>query len=161
MYEDAKDGGDWCAEDDGKLWSFVRRHEERVERGIGGGDWRALSYWSPHWHIIGLAEEFESDSSSSCVRWFGELATTQFSPENELTEGELGTVERKAAEAAGAGAVDGEGSEPCECAECGSASFSPIWEAGAALMDKRWCERIGRRQQKRLAAAFEWAIGDR
>ena len=104
---------------------------------------------------------FESDSSSSCVRWFGELATTQFSPENELTEGELEIVERKAAEAAGAGAVAVGGSERCECAECGSASFSPIWEAGAALMDKRWTERIGRRQQKRLAAAFEWAIGDR
>ena len=104
---------------------------------------------------------FESDSSSSCVRWFGELATTQFSPENELTEGELGTVERKAAEAAGAGAVDGEGSGRCECAECGSASFLSIWEAGAALMDKSWTERIGRRQQQRLAAAFEWAIGDR
>ena len=29
-------------------------------------------------------------------------------------------------------------------------------------MDKSWTERIGRRQQqKRLAAAFEWAIGDR
>ena len=27
-------------------------------------------------------------------------------------------------------------------------------------MDKRWTERIGRRQQQRLAAAFEWAIGD-
>ena len=207
MYEDAKDEGDWCAEDDGKLWAFVRRHEERVERGIGGGDWRALSYWSPHWHIIGLAEEFEaddpdaqggwvarrirslerftlhrekgyedmvgtsmyllshatfeSDSSSDCVRWFGELATTQFSPENELTERELETVERKAAEAAGAGPVDGEHSEPCECAECGSVSFSPIWEAGAALIDKSWTERIGRRQQQRLAAAFEWAIGDR
>jgi hypothetical protein len=207
MYEVAKMAGDWCAEDDGKLWSFVRRHEERVERGIGGGDWRALSYWSPHWHIIGLAEEFEaddpdaqggwvarrirslerftlhrekgyedmvgtsmyllshatfeSDSSSDCVRWFGSLATTQFSPETELTERELETVERKAAEAAGAGPVDGERSEPCECAECGSVSFSPIWEAGAALMDKSWTERIGRRQRQRLAAAFEWAIGDR
>jgi len=28
-------------------------------------------------------------------------------------------------------------------------------------MDKRWTERIGRRQQQRLAAAFEWAIDDR
>jgi len=28
-------------------------------------------------------------------------------------------------------------------------------------MDKSWTERIGRRQQKRLAAAFEWAIDDR
>ena len=88
---------------------------------------------------------FESDSSSSCVRWFGELATTQFSPENELTEGELESVERKAAEAAGAGAVAVGGSGRCECAGCGSVSFSSIWEAGAALMDKSWTERIGRR----------------
>ena len=82
-------------------------------------------------------------------------------PAHRTTERELETVERKAAEAAGAGAVDDEDSERCGCAECGSDSFSPIWEAGAALMDKRWTERIGRRQQKRLAAAFEWAIGDR
>jgi hypothetical protein len=28
-------------------------------------------------------------------------------------------------------------------------------------MDKSWCERIGREQQRRLSAAFEWAIGER
>ena len=36
MYEDAKDGGDWCAEDDGKLWSFVRRRS-----GAAAVRWRA------------------------------------------------------------------------------------------------------------------------
>ena len=31
----------------------------------------------------------------------------------------------------------------------------------SGVIDKSWTERIGRRQQQRLAAAFEWAIGDR
>jgi len=79
---------------------------------------------------------------AAVVRWAGNDAVLD---ENELTEGELETVERKAAEAAGAGAVGVEGSGRCECAGCGSVSFSSIWEAGAALMDKSWTERIGRR----------------
>lgn len=182
-------------------WKWVREEED---------DWRAATYWSPHWHVLGLSEEFEADegseseqwrvrrirsleafslhdeegyadmagtamyllshasfeadTSKDCVRWFGSLATTAFSPEEELSEGALSVVERYAEEAAAAPAARGESvpeeeEEPCE--ECGSGSFSPIWDAGAALADQGWCERIGREQQQRLAAAFEWAIGER
>jgi len=209
LYNAALGAGTWDEEADGKLWSFVRQQSKRVERGIGGGDWRSLTYWSPHWHILGLAEEFEADdpdaqdgwvarrvrsltpfklqkdagyddmvgaaryllshgtfetdTSKDCVRWFGELATTKFSPEEELSEGSLSVIERKAAEAAAVSKEDGDGfadeTEPCEV--CGSESRSPIWDAGGALMDKSWCQRIGKEQQRKLSAAFEWAIGDR
>lgn len=108
---------------------------------------------------------FESDTSKDCVRWFGELATTKFSPKEELSEGSFKVVKRKAAEAAAVAPESGEEAsgegerEPCE--NCESESFSPIWEAGRALMDEGWCNRIGREQQRKLAAAFEWAIGER
>jgi hypothetical protein len=208
VFEEAKASGAWEVEEDGKKWAFVRSREKRVERGIGEGrDWRGLTYWSPHWHILGLCEDFEADdpdeqdgwvarnirslerfqlhnsegyedmvgaaryllshgsfetgTSKDCVRWFGELATTKFSPEEELSEGTLSVVERMAKEAAESHEERGEGSEEEECENCGNGSMSPIWEAGAALMDKGWCQRIGREQQRRLTAAFEWSIGER
>jgi hypothetical protein len=189
------------AEDpEGGIWAWIR---ERAE------DWRDLTYWSPHYHIVGLARDveadrggesdvwrfrrirslerftltekagyddmaglsryllshltFQSDASTDSVRWFGELATAKFSPEEELSEGSLSTVERLAEEVVGG--VDDRGDEghqeECECEECGASSMSPIWEAGGALMDRSWCERIGAEQQRRLSAAFEWAIGER
>lgn len=209
MYAEAQESGDWNPDDDGKLWSFVRGRERRMERGIGNGEtWRDLSYWSPHWHVLGLAEDFEADdpdeqegwvarrvrslesfqlhddagyqdmvgaaryllshatfetdTSKDCVRWFGDLATTKFSPEEELSEGSLSVIERKAKEAAESHEERGEGeAEEEECGNCGSRSRSPIWEAGGALMDEGWCQRIGREQQRKLSAAFEWAIGER
>jgi len=206
-FSEAQRLGKWDESRDGKLWAFVRNRSKRLERGLTPSDWRDLTYWSPHWHILGLCEDFEdddpdaqggwvarrirslspfklhdtdgysdmvgaaryllshgtfeSDTSKDCVRWFGELATTQFSPESELSEGALAVIERKAREVAGSDdRGDGEEEEPeCEC--CGSRSFSPIWEAGGALMDPGWCQRIGREQEARLVAAFEWAIGER
>lgn len=202
LFEEAKERDQWDPETDGRLWAFVRDHD----RG-----WRSLTYWSPHWHIIGLARDFEaddpdsqegwiarrirslkpfklhkdegyndmvgaamyllshatfeSDTSKDCIRWFGDLATTVFSPEEELSEGSLSVVERKAREAAESvpeGGEKGPGEEEGEeCENCGSTSRSPIWEAGQALQDPGWCQRIGREQQRKLKAAFEWAIGDR
>ena len=171
--------------------------------------WRSLTYWSPHWHIVGLCREFEADeqdeqdgwvarrirsfaphtglrdreayddlvggvrylmshatfesgTSRDCVRWFGELATTKFQPEEELSEGSYDVIDRVVREVVGSDDGDGEGpeeSEECEC--CGSRSWSPIWDAGAALADPGWCDRIGRDAERRLVAAFEWAIGER
>lgn len=108
---------------------------------------------------------FETGTTRDCVRWFGDLATTKFSPERELSEGALATIERVTEEVVGPGddrgdeAAHDEESEPCE--ECGATSRSPIFEAGAALMDPAWCERIGRDREHRLLVAFEWAIGER
>lgn len=202
LYEEAKERGEWDPDAEGRLWAFVRSHERR---------WRSLTYWSPHWHILGLARDFEaddpdeqegwvarrirslkpfklhaeegyrdmvgaamyllshatfeSDTSKDCVRWFGDLATTQFSPESEISEGALAVIERKAREAAESGPDRGEDAPPEEeeepCENCGATSRSPIWEAGHALADPGWCDRIGRDQQRKLSAAFEWAIGER
>ena len=185
------------------IWQWVR--EERPER------WRSLTYWSPHYHIIGLCRDFEADdleeqdgwvarrirslspyedlsdmeayddmvgaaryilshatfegdSQRDCVRWFGELATTNFRPEEQLSEEALTAIEKRTEEAVGGveeDVEDSESEENEECEECGSRSRSPIWDAGDALQDRRWCERIGREQQQRLTAAFEWAIGER
>jgi hypothetical protein len=186
------------------IWRWIRT--ERAE------NWRDLTYWSPHYHIIGLCRDFEADdpdeqdgwvarrirsvdpmtalsdpdsysdvvglirylmshatfesgTSRDCVRWFGEMATTKFQPEEEVSEGALSTIERITEEVVGQPEEDEEGGagveEDDECEECGATSRSPIWEAGAALMDKGWCERIGRDREQRLLVAFEWAIGER
>jgi len=209
LYREAIASGDWDPEADGKKWAFIRRRDARLEREIGNGeDWRALTYWSPHWHVLGLSTEFEADdpnaqdgwvarnirslesfklhsesayddmvgaaryllshgtfetdTSKDCVRWFGELATTKFSPEEELSEGALSVVERLAKEAAESHEErEEETPENEECGVCGSRSRSPIWDAGGALCDPGWCQRIGREQERRLQAAFEWAIGER
>lgn len=174
--------------------------------------WRAPTYFSPHFHIIGLSDDFEendpeaqdgwvaerlstmdrfeglhdkdglddmagaaryvmshatfeADSSKDCVRWFGSLATTNFSPEQELSEGAQSVLMRHVEEVVNGGSPDGEeGEEEC-CDECGATSRSPIWDAGYALQDKGWCQRIseryGRERERELQAAFEWAIGER
>ena len=181
--------------------------------------WRQLTYWSPHWHIVGLCEDFEADdpeeqdgwvaqridreggrsafkpyhglrdresyeevvgtvrylmshatfesgTSRDCVRWFGELATTKFQPEEELSDGSYATIDRVVREVVreGVEGEEGEGEieeEPEECECCGSRSWSPIWDAGGALSDPGWCDEIGREAERRLVAAFEWAIGER
>jgi hypothetical protein len=193
------------------IWQWIL--DERPE------SWRTLTYWSPHYHIIGLCRDFDADdpeaqdgwvahridrqggrsafkpytglrdqesyeevvgtvrylishgtfesgTSRDCVRWFGDLATTNFQPDEELSEGSYGVIDRVVREVVeeGAGEEEGDGigveeADECEC--CGSRSWSPIWEAGGALMDKGWCQRIGRDQQRRLTAAFEWSIGER
>lgn len=150
-HPDEQDG--WVARRIRSLESFKLHGIEGYEDMVG-----AAMYLLSH-------ATFEKDTSKDCVRWFGELATTKFLPKEELSEGALDVVERKASEAAAVAPESGEESsgegesEPCE--NCGSTSFSPIWEAGWALMDERWCDRIGRERERRLSAAFEWVIGER
>lgn len=208
LYELAKREGNWDPDEQGKLWTWVRQHER---------DWRQLTYWSPHWHILGLCRDFDADdpdaqdgwvarrirslnsfrtterkgfqdmfgssmyllshmgfetnSSKDSIRWFGSLATTQFSPEEALSPGKWNVIQRKSEEVAmgrlddvdeeseggGWGSVE---DDIDSCEVCGSTSFSPIWEAGYALMDQSWCQRVGREQVDRLSVAFEWAIGE-
>ena len=112
---------------------------------------------------------FETGSTRDCVRWFGSLSTRSFQPSEELSDGAESAIERLVEETLGQPPKDGEEKsqkilgepEPDECDNCGSTSFSSIFEAGGALLDQGWCERIGREQERRLQAAFEWAIGDR
>jgi len=50
------DGGD----DGPKLWRWVREHPK---------GWRSLTYWSPHWHVIGLCADFEADDPDAQDGW--------------------------------------------------------------------------------------------
>lgn len=111
---------------------------------------------------------FETRSSSDCIRWFGDLATNQFSPKNELSSGVLDVIKRMVKET-GENDPDGEDeNDPLlslekddGCVNCGSVAQSPIWKAGRMLQDQRWCAQIGIKQQRKLTVAFEWAIGER
>jgi hypothetical protein len=191
----------------GGIWKWIR--EELPQ------NWRRNTYWSPHFHVLGLCRDmeanhpsqqdgwnavrirslkpfarttdkegmdsmisafrylldhgtFETDSTRDCVRWFGSLSTRNFQPSEELSEGAESAIERLVDETLGQHQKDGDGDsqeipwvpEPEQCDNCGSTSFSSIFEAGGALLDQGWCERIGREQERRLRTAFEWAIGD-
>lgn len=177
------------------MWQWVR--EELP------ADWRFYTYWSPHWHIIGLSADFqendpdaddgwvvqrlrtleaytsvtdrdateetigtamyllshapfEPDSSRDCVRWFGDCSTASFSAEEELSDGSRRAIDRLVEELM----ERDDDEEPPECDNCGSTTFSSIFDAGAALLDRGWTERIGREQERRLRTAYEWAIGE-
>ena len=193
------------------IWRWLM--DERPE------NWRELTYWSPHYHIIGLCRDFDADdpeeqdgwvahridrqggrsafkpytglrdresyeevvgtvrylmshatfesgTSRDCVRWFGELATANFQPDEALSEGSYDVIDRVVREVVNDG-VEEEDGDGCgvedeeECDNCGSRSWSPIWDAGGALCDPGWCDRIGRERERRLTAAFEWSIGER
>jgi hypothetical protein len=194
-----------AADPDMGIWRWIL--DERAE------SWRALTYWSPHYHVIGLCRDFEtgetesgwvahridrqdgrsafkpysglrdresyeevvgtvryllshatfeSGTSRDCVRWFGELATTKFQPDEALSDGYYDVIDRVVREVVENYTEEAEGeAEDDECEDCGSRSWSPIWDAGGALADKRWCDEIGSEKEQRLTAAFEWAIGER
>jgi hypothetical protein len=179
--------------------------------------WRCYTYWSPHYHVIGLCRDlaenkpeqqdgwncvrirslssftgpsdregiedmvravryplshatFQSGTQKDCVRYFGSLSPGNFTAEEEMSSGVIDTIDRVVEEVVGDPIEDDDeeggfgadqGDKECVNDECDSTSFSSIFDAGAALMDKSWCEEIGGEQQRRLEAAFEWAIGER
>lgn len=115
---------------------------------------------------------FDPEKSVDSIRWYGELHSINFNPDptrdDRELESPLSTVEWEAIEdmvlrvtGREAPGEEGEGRPGFECENCGSSSSSSIFRAGGALMDQGWCDRIGREQQRKLEAAFEWAIGDR
>lgn len=105
---------------------------------------------------------FEADSSRDCVRWFGDLSTNSFSPEEELSEGAYETIQRVTEEVVGYGDDRGDGpaDDEAECEDCGSSSWSSIFDAGGALCDPAWCDSVGRDAERELTTAFQWAIGE-
>jgi hypothetical protein len=190
------------------IWKWI---EEDLPK-----SWRRYTYWSPHYHIIGLCRDlaenkpaeqdgwncvrirslgpftgttdkegiedmvravrypvshatFQSGTQKDCVRWFGELHPTKFTASEEISSGVIDTIDRVVEEVVGNPIEDDEDGgfaadqdeQECVNEECDSTSFSSIFAAGGALMDKSWCEEIGREQQRRLETAFEWAIGER
>jgi hypothetical protein len=179
------------------IWKWIREHDR---------DWRSLTYWSPHFHILGLGADvgandpdgddgwvwtridsfprfriedpetykpmlkaasyllshvgFETESGKQAIRWFGELANNQFSLE-QLADWEQSVIVRTVEEISNETDEKGEGpaADECDCEDC-AGTLSPIYEAGVALCDPSWCERIGRDAERRLSRAFEWAIGE-
>lgn len=192
---------------DGGVWQFVREHPR---------EWRTLTTFSPHFHILGLSEDvgesdpedddgwvfhrvshdgnsafpsfsltdsesykpmfsaamyllshvgFNPNDSKQVVRWYGSLANNQFSAESALEEWELSVLRRKVAEVSEQSIEeggDGAGEEARECPSegCGGV-LTPIWNAPRYLTDPEWCDGIGREQEARLSAVFDWAVGER
>ena len=188
---------------EGGIWKFVREHTK---------DWRVLTYWSPHYHILGLGAEigenkpgeqdgwvfkrishkgdssfpefnlydettyepmfgaamyllshvgFQADEQKQVVRWFGSVSYNQFSIE-DLEDWEESVIQRNVEGIGGYGLDDDDGSSSertCEVEEC-DGGLVRIWDAGRYLSDPDWCQSIGRDQERRLATAFELAIGD-
>lgn len=177
------------------IWQYVREN---------GRDWRSQTYWSPHYHVIGVAPEFEPEEGDDwvvrrlstaapletlrdgeayrsvahmsryilshatfetdgmrAVSWFGAVHSTQFDPEEELSAGALSVIERKAAEAVGREEYEEEAEEAPTCREkdC-DGDLQKIWDANLYLGDPQWVEAVGREAEKRLAVAFDWAIGE-
>lgn len=193
------------------IWKWI---EEDLPK-----SWRDYTYWSPHYHVIGLCRDldankpeqqdgwvcqrlrslssfsgpsdqegiedmirvvryilshatFEAGTQRDCVRWFGDLSTRSFQPDEALSDGMNDAIDRVVEEAVGnpleegdeegeAGFGGDQDEQECVNEDCDSTSFSSIYDAGAALLDRGWVERIGREQEQRLEAAFEWAIGER
>lgn len=100
---------------------------------------------------------FDPQNSRQSVRWFGSLAPASFSPQEELTEEQLDTVEAHTEEVRYG---DDGGDDEDECCNCGSHDLHPIWEARQALQQQRWCEKVGTEQQRRLLVALDWATGE-
>lgn len=203
--------GKWDPGEDGGIWRWIREHKRH---------WRDLAYWSPHFHILGVADPesvdpesgrgghivpgdtdeddgwlfknirsldrfhkdrrggyddmagaaryllshatFEAEESKQVVTWFGSLAPASFSPEEELTTVAWDKIQEMAEAVVGSrGDRDeedgGEDDEECGREEC-EGRLRPIWEAGDFLIQRG--EQIEREREKRLTAAFEWAIGE-
>lgn len=122
--------------------------------------------------MIGLAfyilshATFDPQNSKQAVRWFGSLYTAGFSPEKDLGLLELDSNGHRVMEIdvieqmtdTVQYSADDEDGHTCDV--CGSEDVHDIWSAGDALQDERWCNSIGRENEKRLNAAYKWRIGD-
>lgn len=185
---------------DGGIWQWVRESDR---------DWRNLTYWSPHFHILGLGADlgasdpesdggwifsrvdsferfdlknektylpmlkassyllshgaFEVESGKQMIRWFGSLANNQFVADEQLADWEQSVIARNVQAVAGRD-LDEESSEEDERRTCDrdgcDGSLAVIYDAGTRLCDPEWCDRIDREREHRLAAAFEWVIGE-
>jgi hypothetical protein len=96
------------------------------------------------------------------VSWFGELHATQFDPEEELSGGAVSVIERKAAEAVGNEEYEEESEEAPTCKEpdC-EGERRPIWDANLYVGNEEWVSEVGRKAERKLSVAFEWALGER
>lgn len=199
--------GLWDPSTDGGIWRYLREQERDLEE---------LVYWSPHFHIVGLAEDVRAGSDredgwvfhniqhgnshslepfylerdggyedmakvvryllshatyavqeeghKKAVTWFGDLSPQTFDPEEELSEAEWATIQRKAEEiVGGATSEDGEGGvEEDEAEECPvdgcDGELHPIWEAEDFLEQRG--DSLSVEASRRLQMAYWWRSGD-
>lgn len=52
--------GKWNPKEDGGIWRWVREHDTH---------WRDLTYWSPHYHIIGLSRDVKPSNPDADDGW--------------------------------------------------------------------------------------------
>jgi len=143
--------------DDGWIWSRIDSFErfnltdEETYRPM----FKAASYLLSH-------GAFEAEEGKQMIRWFGSLANNQFSVDGDLADWEASVIRRNVEAVTGILVEDGDGpAAERECEEDGcSGALVAIFDAGEYLLDPRWCDEIGREQERKLSAAFEWAIGD-
>jgi hypothetical protein len=106
---------------------------------------------------------FDPDGGGHAIRWFGTLANNQFSLES-LEDWERTKLIRMVAEVMERPAeLDGDDEpglhEECPCDDC-EGHMRPIYDAGDFLMMPTFCQSLDRDTERRLSAAFRWAIGD-
>jgi predicted nucleic acid-binding Zn-ribbon protein len=151
-------------QDDGWVVKRIRTLEEiRFGEQDGFADIGALSKY-----LLSHAT-FEPDSTTSCIRWFGSLSTRNFAIDDALDDGQLSVIKRRIEKALTGtlqtvperGADEQAPADETDCCtDCGAAALQPIWDAGSALRDQRWCQKIDREAQQRLKTAFHWMCGD-
>lgn len=59
-FAEAVEAGEWTPDEDGGLWRWVK---------CESADWRSLTYWSPHYHIIGLGAEIAENQPDEQGGW--------------------------------------------------------------------------------------------
>lgn len=180
------------------LWAWLKDEYE-------GSRWRSAVYYSPHYHVVGLAEDvaasspeaddgwvvsnirslesvnrgsdksahedvyglfyyllshtsFDPDGSGHTVRWFGEYAYCNFSPEEAIPRTAYRALENTVARIRESGAEE---LDPHRCEEGCEKILKPIREAGDKLQNPAWCEEIGQDAERTLEAALAWVRSDR
>lgn len=106
---------------------------------------------------------FPAEENRQAVTWYGDLHPTNFSPEEELSDGAWSVIERMAEAVVGAegdrGDQDGDDDQAEECPVDGcDGELHPIWDA-QDFLDQRG-DRLQDGQYDRLMSAYLWATGD-
>lgn len=146
--------------DDGWVWHNRRSLEEfHLTREDGYDDMIGLA------HYLMSHVTLQKGEGRQAYRWFGELSAASFSPQQELSEGTLTAIQRRAERVAGCppgeeegdGAAGDEEAEECPVEECEGELVS-IWDA-EAFMEQNGDE-LTEGEYDRLMTANLWRRGE-
>jgi hypothetical protein len=145
--------------DNGWIWKNQRSLSEfHLTREDGYDDMIGLA------HYLMSHVTVQKGAGKQAYRWFGELAPASFSPEDNLSEGRLNALQRRAESVAGCvieekGGEGGGGEEREECPKEGcDGELITIWEA-EAFLDQNGDE-LSQDEYDRLVSADLWRRGD-